>query len=195
MRITTRGVSAVFYPVLAAIALSSCSTEDPARDAVERELAVTVTLGQFDVERGQMMSSTVHVVIDGDLYPLVLAEEAVFLGLGDLTRMELGGRMALISGKVVNGVYEATYAKLLPENEPGLNSAAQVMDARLEDLKNQLMALNLELQELDYALFQLPEADDETKALLEAKIDVANSRVDELTREYEARLQELESDR
>jgi hypothetical protein len=192
MRHKIPGGSAVFFPVLASIALASCSTKDPALDAVERELAVTVTMGQFDVERGQMMSSTVHVVVDGDLYPLVLADGTDFVGIGDLTRMELGRRRALIAGAIVNGIYEATYAELLPEETPKRSSDPDSMYGRIDNQTHELRKLEQELAELEHQLFNLPQTDDERRVLLEAKIDAAESKLDELRKEYDARLNEMD---
>lgn len=189
-----RGFRAATSPLLAMFVLASCSADDPAVDAVERKLAVTVTLGEFDVERGQIMSSTVHVVVDGFLYPLALAEGTTFLDLGDVTRIELGGRRALIAGAIVNGAFEATYARLLPDTKPQRMEDADPLVGPLENLKHELMDLEREQMELNLERLQLPQTEIEARTALEAKIGVAEAKLDELRKQYRAKLSEIKRD-
>ena len=94
------------------------------------------------MEYGQISYTTVYVNVDGKAYELKADPDAVHSGVEGVSRMELTGRRAIVAGEVVDGVYTATYAELLPVVEAKGTPAVQEMLARRKVLEAELLALD-----------------------------------------------------
>ncbi len=127
----------------------SCSNDAPPRDAIEAEIAVIVLMGERDPDRGRLVSSQLHVVIDGVTYPLEAASKARIIGFEGEDRITLSGRKVLVAGAIEDGVYMATYAKLLEKAAPTVVNSLPAPQTPASSADGQIAFFEREILELD----------------------------------------------
>ena len=121
---------------------SSCTSDGRPSNAIETKLSVTMRFGDFDPDYGMIVFETVWVNIDGKAYQLEAEPDAIYRGFDGLSRTALAGRRAMVAGEVIDGVYRATYAELLPVVEPKVDPAVMEMLAQREALEAEQFELH-----------------------------------------------------
>lgn len=129
--------------------LAACSSDEPPSGAIEAEIAVIVLMGERDPDRGRLMSSQINVVIDGTRYPLEPTSKARVFGFEREDRVSLAGRIVIVAGSIEDGIYKATYAKLLKSSITTTKPSEQPVEAITSINEEQSVSLQREILELD----------------------------------------------
>lgn len=128
---------------------AACSSDKPPSGAIEAEISVVVLMGERDPDRGRLVSSQINVVIDGARYPLEPISTARVIGFEGEDRIALAGRKVIVAGSIEDGIYRATYAKLLKEVAPTAEKSTQPPELSTSINNEYSVSLQREILELD----------------------------------------------